>query len=702
MGKRITFVQFFLIGLTFYCQSTEPFVSKLKSYQPHWRLSIEENFSRGIPKTVRFYEMQPGSTEETAVKQLAYRNDGSLLSETDLDGAQSPLPHGPCVIYYADGTIDTVTHYSKGQKQGIAKSYYPGGMLKTMQTYLNNVLEGPFISYHENGKIYEKGAYAQGKREGRYECFHANGRLALSCTYQQGLLEGELSESDDAGLLQSVSRYHQGLLHGTSQQPAVTYFSPNRTIIETQNFRFGVPLGKHLKFYPDGRVLYSINYAKGSKQGLERSFDSDGTLISEGHFKDGMPVGEHYKKYPGGHFAFTAHYNDESRLLKPIEEFDEAGKLKRRYSLLKGLYDGLYQEWYPSGDLHRVYNYSKGSWDGAQKEYHPNGTLKLQTMYFDGVKHGDYEEWDENGHRTVHIYLDNGVSNERLRSRMRNNPPAIDPCCGDNQEPQEDQGTSDFSQQSLNGEHRIYFPTGELQALMHYEEGLLHGKKAVWNVEGCLVEEANYVNGELEGRYYRLKPDGKEVVAYYKNNLLHGLYQIYHSPHDFFGKMKAFEANFNNGFLHGEVLEFNEAGTKIASTLYQQGKKDGLAAIYSNEGRLQVQGNFKGDKQSGMACSYYPNGSLMGEASFFDDLKHGFEKAYHQNGRLAAWRHYNQGKLEGLSREWNEEGVLIFEGEFHQGKRHGKFNKFDAQGAPIVIQNFADDVLVEKSIRRHP
>src|SRR6185295_17670587 len=99
--------------------------------------------------------------------------------------------------------------------------------------------------------------------------------------------------------------------------------------------------------------------------------------------------------------------------------------------------------------------------------------------------------------------------------------------------------------------------------LMHYSQGILHGRKALFLPTGELVEEAFYDQGHLEGPYFLKKTDGTEVISYYKNNKMDGVHQIFYPPHEVMGKVKALEANFKKGLLDGELAKFNEKGIKI-------------------------------------------------------------------------------------------------------------------------------------------
>ena len=245
----------------------------------------------------------------------------------------------------------------------------------------------------------------------------------------------------------------------------------------------------------------------------------------------------------------------------------------------------------------------------------------------------------------------------------------------------------------LHGEQKTSHPSGTLHTSIVYDKGDLHGLKSMWDQNGNLLEEANYVNGKLNGRFFEKAQDGKEIVFHYKDNRREGLHEVDYPSHEYFGRVKALEINFVNDVAEGEALEYNEAGIKIATTPYLHGAKEGVARIFSPKGQLMMSIEFHGDKRNGPSLQYYPDGKLFVEGSFVDDLKQGEEKTYFENGKLAKSIPYKKGNTDGLYKEWTDQGVLTFEAEFKDGKRHGKFNKFFENGKPYLLQTFADDEL---------
>ena len=147
--------------------------------------------------------------------------------------------------------------------------------------------------------------------------------------------------------------------------------------------------------------------------------------------------------------------------------------------------------------------------------------------------------------------------------------------------------------------------------------------KALWDDKGHLLEEAHYVNGKLDGRFFERDREGREVVLFYKNNKREGPYQIYYPENEKFGRVKAFQATYKNNKIEGEVIEYAPSGVQISITHYTAGLKEGLAQLFDVSGRLLMSTSFKKDKREGPSIQYFPNKEIHKIVHFSADKKRG-------------------------------------------------------------------------------
>src|ERR1700722_238424 len=62
----------------------EESITKLKAWQPNWRLELTETYPSGYPKTVRLYAPSTETKEEIPVKEMTYYSDCIPATEADL------------------------------------------------------------------------------------------------------------------------------------------------------------------------------------------------------------------------------------------------------------------------------------------------------------------------------------------------------------------------------------------------------------------------------------------------------------------------------------------------------------------------------------------------------------------------------------------------------------------------------------------
>ncbi len=230
--------------------------------------------------------------------------------------------------------------------------------------------------------------------------------------------------------------------------------------------------------------------------------------------------------------------------------------------------------------------------------------------------------------------------------------------------------------------------------LLSYKKGVLNGKKCKWDDTGRVIEDGDYVDGKLEGRYFQINSAQETIITHFHEGKKEGVHQIFYAKGADDKEVKRLEATFKGDLLEGEVVEYAESGAKVAVMPYRAGKLHGQAALYTEEGHLTATVDYVDNKREGKAVTYYPSGKLMQQVTFHGDQREGEELSYLEDGRLAARYGYQKDKLHGLCQEWNSAGHLVFEAEYQIGKRHGKFNKYYEDGSPRLRAKYAEDRLI--------
>ena len=123
---------------------------------------------------------------------------------------------------------------------------------------------------------------------------------------------------------------------------------------------------------------------------------------------------------------------------------------------------------------------------------------------------------------------------------------------------------AEYDRDQLNGERRLYFPSGELQYVETYEGGKYQGPYKAYYPDGTLQLEGQYVDDVALGLWTGYYPDGekKEEVTF-ADNAENGPFREWYSN----GAIKA-EGNYADGDKEqGELLLYDLQG-KVQKRMY--------------------------------------------------------------------------------------------------------------------------------------
>lgn len=117
----------------------------------------------------------------------------------------------------------------------------------------------------------------------------------------------------------------------------------------------------------------------------------------------------------------------------------------------------------------------------------------------------------------------------------------------------------------------------------------------------------------------------------------------------------------------------------------KKGKWNGATQVFSQDGKLVIEGNYKDDHMDGIFKEYYEDGKLAAETNYINDKPSGFFKRYDKDGNRILEGKYTNGKLDKWS-EYYKNGVIKSEMIFKDGKSFAK-KIFDEQGKLIAELN---------------
>jgi len=195
----------------------------------------------------------------------------------------------------------------------------------------------------------------------------------------------------------------------------------------------------------------------------------------------------------------------------------------------------------------------------------------------------------------------------------------------------------------------LYYPTGNVEQVTHYDQGIEHGPRKSFYINGQIKKIESFNRGVYHGLQTSYFEDGtKESEAQCINGNLVGELWRYFSN----GKRKEM-TTYKNGDLEGSCMQWHENGVVKAKVFYKNGKK-------TDDGNNPAE------------IVYDEYHAVKSVKHFQDDIPVGVHHSYHSNGQESDRVPYSEGKINGVVKQFSEEGVLLGEAPHYLGKRVGK------------------------------
>lgn len=446
--------------------------------------------------------------------------------------------------------------------------------------------------YFANGKLSSEGTMRDGKPDGYWKTYWENGTLKAEGNRKNFELDSTWTFYDENGKTTLQINYLNGKKEGI-----------RRTIRENEvveeNFSNDVKQGLTIYYYPDGKIMRSINFENGLENGFAREFAQDGTVVTLIEYrrgfifdreninrrdKNGLKQGRWKFFYADGKVKTEGTYRDDKRN-GYFKEYDDKGILTD----ISKFVNDVKQEEVP--ELARL---------DVKTDYYPDGKVKTVASYKGNVPEGIRREYNENGQVTdSYTYRNGKIVAEGI----------ID-----------DEGVKD-------GPWKEYYEDGQLRSEGNYRQGKKIGKWKYFHQNGNLEQEGNYNNqGNTDGNW----------VWYYDNNtllreesFLNGQSEGLFTEYDENGKI-IIEGEYVDGLEEGlwkyQLGDHREEGT------YRGGMRNGEWKYFYDDGKLAFQGSFIDDNPNGRHIWYWPDGKKKDEGEFINGMKTGDWIQYNQDG----------------------------------------------------------------------
>lgn len=193
------------------------------------------------------------------------------------------------------------------------------------------------------------------------------------------------------------------------------------------------------------------------------------------------------------------------------------------------------------------------------------------------------------------------------------------------------------------------------------------------------------------------------------------------------------EGYMKDGLPNGIWKSWYPGGAMKSIGLLNMGKSDSLWKFYTEEGLLKTTIQYRSGKKNGMRVEYSPEGKPVYTDRYVEDVREGFSERFHPNGKISHLIPFEQGKEQGRAVEYDSTGNLQYwmlyrdgslvqkrmvnrfdrllrktgtwlslhpnlqiqeEMTFRNGLADGYRKTFDDQGNLLVLERYADGVLL--------
>lgn len=207
-------------------------------------------------------------------------------------------------------------------------------------------------------------------------------------------------------------------------------------------------------------------------------------------------------------------------------------------------------------------------------------------------------------------------------------------------------------------------------------------------------------NGKKQGAWKKYDNEGKlKYEGQFKDGKPYGKF-VYYYPS---GKVKT-ESVFSPDGVIARTKSFSEDSTKLmAAGKYVNEKKDSVWTYYNNAGTVIATEVYNKGIKTGTWKSYYPSGKLLEVKTYKNDLQEGVWEQYFESGGIRSKGTYAKDKLNGIATYYQGDKLKVAEGRFVNGLRDGGWIYYTPDGKIEKTEKYSKGQLIgEPELKKDP
>ena len=128
---------------------------------------------------------------------------------------------------------------------------------------------------------------------------------------------------------------------------------------------------------------------------------------------------------------------------------------------------------------------------------------------------------------------------------------------------------------------------------------------------------------------------------------------------------------YKNQPFTGYSVKYHANDTLMQKVGFYNGKKEGVAKTWFNNGVLKLESHYKQNKLEGSYISWWNNGVLAMDTNYTNGKLQGIQKQWYYTGVLAKQRNLVDGKENGIQQAWLKNGKMYVNYEAKNGRIFG-------------------------------
>lgn len=205
-----------------------------------------------------------------------------------------------------------------------------------------------------------------------------------------------------------------------------------------------------------------------------------------------------------------------------------------------------------------------------------------------------------------------------------------------------------------------------------------------------------YINTQL-AQTYEVIPNTKDTINFIDElGKKQGKWVLFgkHKPNTCYApSQKAEEGSYKENRKTGIWMEYFCNGNAKNKITFVNGRPDGYAIVYHENGKIEEEGQWKNNRWVGAFKQYYDNGQVQHEFTFNESGKReGVQTYKYENGEVAVKGNFVNGKETGTVQEFYDNGKLKAEKKYENGNVDVASIKFYESTEKVTAAKKAEDL----------